>query len=950
MNFNQQYFNLNLKPVALYKTLRDKSLTSRTSHKKLSIDFTNTNVTPHHIKPKSLSRLIIPKLEEKSIKKPTSSLNVKPFLFLEHNSQNILDILNKRWDKALQDSLKIHYKEKFLDLLDERKQNVESLFGEAIQNLVKKLSSSQENNHLIDIIRLAFAEQQEIINFHEIFHQDSTIKPIIKTTESSKKDNMNSCDKFQTNFNDLAEMLRLLLKIFFKKFTDLTVFLENKEENVWFQRLNELKIKFRLDKKELLNIVGVVDEFQNLFMELLGKVAQLSDEKQQVLSEYQSLKKMIDKSFVFSKAETREILQKPQKEADFSKYSLDYLQKFEILYKKSTDDMRIRNEELTEELLKTKRLLDEKQEILNDILKKRKLDRNKLKKTHEDKEIQINFFLNAENSSKSPCLHARTNPLSSYLPLTLNAYGLSSVQINSLMNLMLSDKLFDDYQDFNEKNCIKPMRDYILEWFLSRFGNQTYAETLMRDFLASILNYSSENDRFYIFSKFCGINLDVFTKSSKKKAENTEEFILKLDENHEKSGNILMNTYYSSSQAVSIFIKLAYNHKYLEIKDQDPDLYRPLLPAYEGDESFITYEHTENLIRTVLREEFPHEELIISEILQVFHSLISSEKLPRVTRKNGGPLGTGGGSPLKRNSLIAGRRMGSIEMSSPGTAGSPTLKNKVYDYLIPFDIIAKFILDNMAAFFDKKMETVITSLRLQQSNRKIGDFFVEDYLTVIGKQFAGKTNRWLMNSFTNFILFNKNYGVPSISNMITNHCEHLLRSENNEKFYLETYDKKDKKNNEDIGELILMNATGSAEKNSPKKKKTGIFSNFKRAPSIQEDKKTILNSNVEDLKTIFEKHYDYVDSIILLQETYHNLKESIKREELSNEILYISHEIFRKDIMKFPHNLQHVRSNFWNKFVGFDRNDLIIRLENCWKTLRLMIDCVFSRGEKTDSK
>ena len=102
----------------------------------------------------------------------------------------------------------------------------------------------------------------------------------------------------------------------------------------------------------------------------------------------------------------------------------------------------------------------------------------------------------------------------------------------------------------------------------------------------------------------------------------------------------------------------------------------------------------------------------------------------------------------------------------------------------------------------------------------------------------------------------------------------------------------------------------------------------------------------EQLKLIHERSYSFVDSIVVLLHTYQLLRENIRKEEVSNEILEMSHEIFKKEIMRFPQNLHLVKSNYWNKFVGYDRSDLVLRVEGCWKTMRLMIDCVYSRGER----
>jgi hypothetical protein len=201
-----------------------------------------------------------------------------------------------------------------------------------------------------------------------------------------------------------------------------------------------------------------------------------------------------------------------------------------------------------------------------------------------------------------------------------------------------------------------------------------------------------------------------------------------------------------------------------------------------------------------------------------------------------------------------------------------------------------------------------------------------------------------MTSFADFIVVNKSHEISGIFTMMFNHLENLMKNEVSEKFYLENYDKKEKKlDDKDESPPINNNnnetfSSGSAR--SLKKKKTSTFMNIKK--NAPEEK--------EQVKLIRERNYSYVDSIIVILHTYHLLRESIRKEEFGNEVLEVSHEIFKKEIMKFPQNLNLVKNNYWNKFVGYDRNELIMRIETCWKTLRLMIDCIYSRGEKKDNK
>ena len=960
--------NFNNNPLEINSLYTKTSMKSQKSYqrKKFSIDF--SSFTPKDLNNFSFKKpafifskpeiSLKQKVKEKDKNLENSSNFLKGFLNMEGKSQNIIDILNKKWDKTLEECLKIEYFEKYMDIMQERKTNSDKTSRECFEIFSILLKSHEEIN-LLDLLRLLFAEQSEIIKNYEDFIKRKLFfngDLFDKNEESGKLRKNHEKDKNISNFEDLQEIIQLLSRMFFKKFTDLTVVLENKEEPYWSKRIRALKMKFRLDKNSA-DLIKNLDNLENLFLELMGKVTDLTIQKDQIINEHLALKKTLEKNYMFSKAETKEILMKPiQKETDVaSKYSLDFLKKFENIYKKSSEELSKKNEDLMEELNKTKKTLDEKQEYINEMAKKRKNLKKNKEKTTEDKEIQINFLNNFENSQISPLLHPNHNPLKHYIHLTINAYQLSDSYIKSLINLILSDKIYDDFQDFLDKTPIKPLKSYVFEWFLTRFGNQTYAETLMSDFFACLLNFSSEIDRYSVFARLCGINLENYNKNVIKKKGENEEFVINFEEDREKPSNELLNSFYCSSQAVDIYLKLAYYVKHKidrdnkdtkdkENKEKEIDQYSPLFPDFDEEVGLIHYEFADKIVKIIVEEELSDEHLVF-EITNGFNYLVSSEKMPKLVKKNA----LGNLSP-KRNSsvIIPGKRFGSIELvGSPinmNSSGNYSFKPKNNDFLIPFDILARFILDNMAKIFAQKIEVIVTSFKLQQSNRKINDFFIEDFMMIVGKQ-MNKSTKWLHGSFAEFIVNSKNHNISTVYQLIYNHLENLMKGETLDKFYIDSYHDKPKekeKLKDDNAEFpVLLHSERSF-----KKKKIPTASSMKKNNNVftfEEKNEKILP---EDLKNTYEKNYDYVSSITVLIETYGLLKENIKREEVGNDILYMNHEIFRKEINRLPQGLASVKVNFWNKFVGYDRNELIARIEACWKTLRLIIDCVYSRGEK----
>lgn len=85
---------------------------------------------------------------------------------------------------------------------------------------------------------------------------------------------------------------------------------------------------------------------------------------------------------------------------------------------------------------------------------------------------------------------------------------------------MYIDKIHADAEDGFEGRPMKPMRNFIAEWFLCKFGVKAIAETFFKDFMKSVLDYEPSHDRFKIFLGFCGIRIQkAAIKSRDKKRE-----------------------------------------------------------------------------------------------------------------------------------------------------------------------------------------------------------------------------------------------------------------------------------------------------------------------------------------------------------------------------------------------------------------------------------------------
>jgi len=84
-----------------------------------------------------------------------------------------------------------------------------------------------------------------------------------------------------------------------------------------------------------------------------------------------------------------------------------------------------------------------------------------------------------------------------------------------IVDLIYIDKYYADIDDIKESRTVKTIRDYVPEWFLSKFGIKRYSEIMMKDFLKSVSEYAKDYERFALLTRFLGINI----ANSKQSAE-----------------------------------------------------------------------------------------------------------------------------------------------------------------------------------------------------------------------------------------------------------------------------------------------------------------------------------------------------------------------------------------------------------------------------------------------
>ena len=262
------------------------------------------------------------------------------------------------------------------------------------------------------------------------------------------------------------------------------------------------------------------------------------------------------------------------------------------------------------------------------------------------------------------------------------------------------------------------------------------------------------------------------------------------------------------------------------------------------------------------------------DLINNFMLSASNEKLPKTMRKSALVLAPK--KNIKKDALVVGKNGGAI---------------------IDFESIVWFIMESLARIWSFKMESIGISLKLSQGNRKINDFFLDDFSNVVSKQFPKKTSKWINSTFSDFIFLNKNHTISPIPSLLQTIISSFLSD--------------------------VPPPFEEMEEGEVNKRRVGKVT-----------KKATFHE---------EKGGECFYSLILFNEIYALIKDLIVKEEINNDTLFMNHEILKKESSKLPY----LDINKGKGLGGVERREVAGRVEGCWKSLRVIIDCVYSRGQKT---
>lgn len=66
------------------------------------------------------------------------------------------------------------------------------------------------------------------------------------------------------------------------------------------------------------------------------------------------------------------------------------------------------------------------------------------------------------------------------------------------------DKILYDYELIKQKALLKPVRQFLYEWFIIKCGSKKVAQVLCKNFVQALAQLRRDSKRHHLFSKLAG--------------------------------------------------------------------------------------------------------------------------------------------------------------------------------------------------------------------------------------------------------------------------------------------------------------------------------------------------------------------------------------------------------------------------------------------------------------
>jgi len=857
---------------------------------------TKTQLSDIMVKDSKKSKRII---QSRSLAKDDFLKTVTGFMEIKDKNSFLLEILEKKdEDSQIFGSLQNNNFIEFEKVIQNKRQRIERLYNE---NFDKASNSVEGNVMFIDLMKLLYQELLKITGYYDCFLRQNKRSSIHLPSDNSKINPKLSIES-KESLNLLAA-LELLMKIHSPY---------NSENRIKLQEINEdyhkeYKLIFNhflydtqteVFQKSLTKLEGNFKHFEVLVDNLLSKIDLLNHE-------LESFQEILNKNIIINKIETKELLEKKFKVIELDEKNPKNNKRSCLDMIESYNEIMIKNmkrlEEENEELLKQQGQMRKNTTFHEDSPRRKNVKKAKT----AEKETQIFFQEVLQNNNE---LIKDENSLQRILRQSIVYYKYKDDDIVSIINLILNEKLINDYNEIQERHKILPLDLFIRKWFILKMGNPEIANLMLRDLLMNIKDNVFKNPRYSLFLQLCGIEYENYNDSpssnNPKKSEKKE----------------YRKKFLSSSYACKILIKAAYLLRYAP-KVEEIDPYSSLFPNANTDGELQKYKILTTILKDILVDEGVTDSGFQEEILRNFQKFCTKVKV----------------NSLPSEGTLNPRRS-SLSMTTSISRNSTVST----DILIKFDHFMKFVLDFFADEFQQKMEHLCILLKLVENSRNQGRVFIEDFKAVILK-IVGNVSGVMMDClYEKFVELNSALQIPNFSEIGQILAKEILEGISYDEFY--------------IPEKI--------EEKSQKKAKNNIFNQHnlekfclfaKRENESPAEVPFVYNQNNPENYKIWNlldktndsfiiSNYDIVDSLFFVNLIYDYIRVTIKEKEEKNDSLYTYNEIWKKEFFKLPifQGLRNLK-RYAGMFSNWDRGDLIQKIQMNWNLIRLINDSMFMK-------
>ena len=844
----------------------------------------------------------------------------------------IKEMLSKEFDEKIKTFMENNDQNAFngcqLDRFLKLKQISEYLFKE-IEVLLGPPPFIGKKAFLLDLFRLVNSDYSKIItNFISFFELTPAIIPSQRTENSSRnkknlKKNLNKTDLIST-FSSVFEFFQRIYP--------------NKPNNVPLMQELLDDLHHELDQiKNSLRILDFDDRAFSFACSLEDYIKSMHSSLELQSSEIESLKRQIqyydsfhDENYCLRvKSDTEEMLRKvlcTETMSNRKEVITERMNSLNILTERIAG-LEAKNSTLTDEIAKKdQQMIDLEARIqeTTSTLSKKPMKSNK--------QTQATGFY--PQSTPMILLEDSNRVITKLLEKSNVGFKLGFDFGLALVNLILNDKMIQDYYEIKEKTKPQSLQSFVFQWFLSKLGGSKLSKMLITDFFSSI--FLEKHQRFRIFIQLVGldsfeISQRVHKPQTKSPTHLFKHQLTKIVTSEEKSvinpGVPAINIFLRSPQACKLIIKAVYLIKFSKINEKPIDKFSPLFPMFDNDLNSCNFEVILNVFKQILIDEEVPEETCEEYCSQLFDNFMNSNDI------------------LKKSGSL-----------SPSFIDR--FKNNLLEKtMINIDYFLTYLLEFFSLKFKSKVEVIVKNFEVVSANRASGNYSIDDFRIVLTRSYPKKSRIWIDRFFSQFCFKNIWTTNAFFNEMLLNVSSEILQIENQYIPFTERVMISPEITRKPS--IDLVSSSNNMNSNNNDRPNRGTLSKKKKVNSPPENDNAIIRSgsvnslrSKRDLDTteMFKyENYDVVNDLIVLNEFYALISGMILKEEAKNESLFINHQVFKKEILKLPSvKLFKAVKIYTPLFAEFERKDLIDKIEKTWYLFRLIFDIL--AGYDNDNK